>query len=376
MKRNKKKTASMIATVILVIVIGVFIAGYAMFHEKLQAAQTVKKIDSLYAKDDAGNIMETKGEHEIYKMEYRGDYGFTAFLEQGGATDSDEMAKYITNFLSNGFYKKKVSASNERDFGCSTISAQSPTGNQLCGRNYDWEPCNAMIVHTVPKEGYESYSTVCLDFLGFGEDWKPEGLMNQYMSLAAIYVPLDGMNEMGLCVADLVAGNEIETHQQTEKADLTTTTAIRLLLDCAGNVEEAVDLLSQYDMNSDIGTAHHLSISDADGNSVVVEYVDEKMKVTETSVVTNHYLTEGKYYDVGSEQSHERYDLLTQNLRKSDGIMSLYEIKKNLSGVAQSNFSGNEEITVWSIVYDKTNLTIDYYFTEDYGRTDSFEIKR
>ena len=47
-----------------------------------------------------------------------------------------------------------------------------------------------------------------------------------------------------------------ETHQQTEKPDLTTTTAIRLLLDQAANVDEAVALLGQYDMNSSIGSSH------------------------------------------------------------------------------------------------------------------------
>ena len=43
-----------------------------------------------------------------------------------------------------------------------------------------------------------------------------------------------------------------------------TTTAIRLLLD------KAVDLLSQYDMHSSADMIHHLSIEDAEGNSVVI----------------------------------------------------------------------------------------------------------
>ena len=28
-----------------------------------------------------------------------------------------------------------------------------------------------MLVHTIPKNGYESIATCNLDFLGFGEDW-------------------------------------------------------------------------------------------------------------------------------------------------------------------------------------------------------------
>ena len=71
-----------------------------------------------------------------------------------------------------------------------------------------------------------------------------------------------------------MAGDDEETHQRSDKPDLTTTTAIRLLLDRAADVDEAVALLGQYDMNSSIGSAHHLSIADASGRSVVVEYVN------------------------------------------------------------------------------------------------------
>ena len=113
-------------------------------------------------------------------------------------------------------------------------------------------------------------------------------MAERMQSLAAIYVPLDGMNDQGLVVADLIAGDSEETRQQTEKPDLTTTTAIRLLLDKAADVDEAIALLGQYDMNSSIGSAHHLSIADAGGKSVVVEYVNDEMLVTETKEVTNH----------------------------------------------------------------------------------------
>ena len=52
--------------------------------------------------------------------------------------------------------------------------------------------------------------------------------------------------------------------------------AIRMILIIV-NVDEALALLEQYDMNSDIGTAHHYAIADASGRSVVVEYVDGEM---------------------------------------------------------------------------------------------------
>ena len=160
-----------------------------------------------------------------------------------------------------------------------------------------------MIVHTKPENGYESVSTCCLDFLGFGDKYAPDGSMTERMqSIAAIYVPLDGMNAKGLVVADLTAGDDEETYQRTGKVNLTTTTAIRLLLDKAADVDEAVALLKQYDMNSSIGISQHLSIADAHGKSIVVEYVNGEMLVSETKVVTTHYLTDCEKRGIGSAQ--------------------------------------------------------------------------
>ena len=55
-------------------------------------------------------------------------------------------------------------------------------------------------------------------------------------------------------------------------------------------------------MNSSIGISHHLSIADAHGKSIVVEYVNGEMLVSETKVVTNHYLTDCEKRGVGSAQ--------------------------------------------------------------------------
>ena len=223
-----------------------------------------------------------------------------------------------------------------------------------------------MIVHTRPKDGYESVSTCCLDFLGFSEGYAPDGsMMERMQTLAAIYVPLDGMNAKGLVVADLMAGDNEETHQQTDRPNLTTTTAIRLLLDKAADVDEAIALLRQYDMNSSIGAAHHLSIADASGKSVVVEYVDGEMLVTETKVVTNHYLADCEKQGVGSEQSHIRFDTLSAYTGPADEM----DVRDILESVAQKNYpqtEGSYEKTMWSIVYCPEGRCADFYFAENY----------
>lgn len=343
----RKKTIKIIWIILALLLVGllVILAGaWSMFGEKVKAAQSVQKL-----------------EEGVYYMEYTGDYGFDAFLEKGGAASETAMAEYITTFLTGGFVKAGPNPSAQ-DFGCSAL-----TVNSFMGRNYDWEGTDgcAIIVHTKPMNGYESYSTNWLNFMGFGEGWKPEGFANQYMALAAIYVPLDGINEKGLCVADLINGDNEQTHQQTDKVDLTTSTAIRMLLDKAATVEEAIDLLGQYDMNSAVGMAHHLAISDATGRSVVIEYIGGEMIVTETPAVTNHYLSEGEKYGIGNEESIARFDRL---LEMRSVITSAEAMRDTMEAVSYSG------VTRWSIVYDLEARSFDFYWNRQFDMPHHFEL--
>ena len=343
----KKTVLRILAGILLAGVLFFTVGGLWMFGEILKAVNTVQPLES-----------------GLYAMEFTGDYGFDAFLERGGASSDEAVAGYLTEFLSRGFYKAETTVSTG-DFGCSTVCVKNRGGNVVFGRNYDWAPCRAIIVHTVPRQGYASVSTCCLDFLGFGEDHRPDGsVMERMLTLAAIYVPLDGMNEKGLMVADLIAGDDEVTHQDTGKTDLTTTTAIRLLLDRAATVDEAVALLEQYDMHSSIGSAHHLSIADASGKSVVVEYIGGQMSVTETPIVTNHYLTPGEKNGIGSEQSHLRFDILSEQLEAGET-----DVTWLLRSVAQVNFPQSQndyERTMWSIVYHPEEKMASFCFNENF----------
>ena len=348
MAHKRKNILKWICGIVAALLVIFAAGGWWMFGTFITAANSIEKL-----------------EDGLYAMEFEGDYGFEDFLARGGAASDGEVADYLVTFLSRGFYKMESEVQTGR-FGCSTICTRDEQGIVFFGRNYDWEECTAMIIHTRPENGYESVSTCCLDFLGFSEGYAPDGsMMERMQSLAAIYVPLDGMNEKGLMVADLMAGDDEETHQQTGKPALTTTTAIRLLLDQAATVDEAVALLKQYDMNSSIGSAHHLSLADASGKSVVVEYVGGEMLVTETKVVTNHYLAQGEKQGVGSEQSHLRFDTLSAY----SGPAGELDVRDLLKSVAQMNYpqtEGSYEKTMWSVVYCPEGRCADFYFAENY----------
>ena len=337
--------------VIAVVLIAALAATWFMFGTQLTAAMTIEKLDE-----------------GLWSMEYKGNYGFDGFLEQGGAKSDAEMGDYIASFLSLGFWKPDTSTAGG-NYGCSTIAAQSSDGASLFGRNFDWEECDKMLVHTIPKNSYESIATCNLEFLGFGEDWKPDGSIgDKFMALASVYAILDGMNEKGLCVADLMVSREEGVDQNTDKPDITITSALRLLLDKAANVDEAIALLSQYDMHFSLGRAQHFSISDATGRSVAVEWKNGEMVVTDTPVVTNFYLHEDDGTS-GSDQSYVRFDTLTKRLETAKGVMTAEEIRSALAAAAQSNFPGENdgELTCWSLVYNQRELTAAFYDTEDWA---------
>lgn len=374
MKKIWKKVLVWAAVLLVLILAVVAFGAWRMFGTFIAAARSIHRL-----------------EDGLYVMEYHGDYGFDAFLTQGGAADDSAVADYLTGFLSRGYCRKADNEIKPGDYGCSTVCVKNKNGVVYFGRNFDWEKGRAMIVHTVPENGYESLSTCDLDFLGFGDDYTPDGSMpERIQTLAAIYVPLDGMNEKGLVIADLMAGDKEETHQKTDKPDLTTTTAIRLLLDRAANVDEAVELLKQHDMNSSIGAAHHFAIADKSGKSVVVEYVNGEMLVAETNVVTNHYLADSPKKGVGSEDSHARFDLLN-NWIGPDFVLAgwhgrpdykitippFQEVLTLLAPITQSQLrlhvrlkdsrtDGDNDVTLWSIVYAPGKQWADFYFREDF----------
>lgn len=311
-------------------------------------------------------------EEGLSAVRHEGNYGFEEFLSSGGASSDQEVIRFLTeNLLSNldlGFAGGT--------FGCSTIIVQNAGGEFLFGRNFDWNACNAMVVMNNPENAYASVSTVNMDFIRQGADGVAGMALkaDEVMTIAALYAPLDGMNEKGLAVSVNMIQDSATISQDTEKSDITTTTAIRLLLDKAGTVEEALGLLEQYDMHASMGMMVHLAIADAAGNSVVVEYIGNEMAVTETPVVTNFYLAEGEKYGIGTEQSHERYEILMNYLEENE-FLDETEVRDALDRVSKDNFGGFES-TEWSIVFNLSKGKATYYHREDYTQGYVFTIEQ
>ncbi len=331
---------------------------WIMFGSLVKGAMSVEKLDE-----------------GIYFLEFSGNDGFEGFLKKGGAADAFELAAYITGFLSHGFSKQSAADPQKPDFGCSTMAVVTAEGTRMMGRNFDWQDCQCIISEVKPRGGYKYISAFNPDLFGFGPDWKPEGFVNQYLALATLFTALDGVNEKGLAVADLTAGINAETHQDNGKPDLTTTCAIKYLLRTAASVDEAIALLDGIDHHSDIGNLHHLAISDASGRSVVAEWVGDKMVVTETPIVTNHYLCP-ENFGAGLHEGDNRFEEL-KAIRDSLGAsMSKAQLLEAMSVVWQSwgQKPATNGGTQWTALFNLSNPGVDYFLQCDTTKRFHFDL--
>lgn len=339
-----KKSGKIIKRILLSLVAVVLLAvgGFlAMFNKEISTINSIKKID----------------DYGLYLMDYKGDYGFDAFLDQGGVSTDNELIGFVTQRLLKGLPVKF----NIPDFGCSTFLAQTTTGDWIFGRNYDLDNIPSMIVTTHPDNGYASISVVNLSVLGYTQQKGPDSFMSSVISLAAPYAPMDGMNEMGVSIGVLLIKEEA-TNQISDKLDITTSTAIRLVLDKAANVEEAIALLENADMHASANSSYHFQIADASGNSVVIEYIDNKIRVIrkesdENQALTNFLISEERY---GSGKGQDRYEVLMNTLNQKQGILSEQEAMDLLQAVSQDkiNEAGGVTATQWSVVYNNTQKTM------------------
>ncbi len=290
----------------------------------------------------------------VYYMEYAGSYKLDEMLE-ANITSDEELIAWIRKAE---FYDLPLEI-HTRNTGCASFKAETPEGDILFGRNFDYPETDTLMVYSKPKNGYASYAMADLRELGISNrngGYDPDALAGRCLMLAAPYLVCDGINEAGLGVSTLELDIG-ELHQDTGKPDLFVYTAIRLLLERCATVDEAVTLLEQYDVHSHNDVRQHLFIVDCSGRSVVVEWIGEQMYVNELDACTNSVLTPGEQYDEGADW---RLPTLLSGLSEHDGILTPEQAKELLAAVSQKDY------TEWSCVYDLNHFSVDVYTDEDF----------
>ncbi len=349
----------------------------------------------------------------VYEIDVKGDYYFDKFVKQGGVSNDQELIDFIVGNITKGLIPINLEAP---EIGCAAFSAQDNDGNRLFGRNYDFSPARtSMILKTNPEKGrYTSISTVDLGFLGIEPGSYLSGFMQEVLCLAAAYIPLDGINDQGLSVGILMTTQgdndnpTVATDQQDpNKENYTSTTMLRYMLDYCATVDEAVEFAKSVNLHDSASTSFHYMIADANGDSVVLEWVPEGgtdktdndgskrvLKVirndddahidtdaglNDFQYVTNYILTPG-YYDCGSAKPGEDRYLMIENKinpngTNTDGVINGMEagldvlkyVGRRRMTAEAGGTDDNNSLTVWSAMFDLTNKKLTWVGNEKFG---------
>jgi len=314
--------------VLLLLVVGLVL----LWQGPIAAVRTLQQVD----------------DYPLYVMQYPGTYLFDWYLTQG--VDSPIFKLLL-----------RMNASKL----CTTFTARTPEGDVLMGRNFDWEPHPALLLFTHPPGGYASVSMVDMFYLGYDG---PERSWTQRAALLySPYVIVDGMNEHGLATSMLQVPCR-GMPQETDKTTLVSNHIMRLALDHARDLDEALALLQEYDVYFPSVCTHYF-FADASGQSAVVEYIAREPVVVHNSepwqVVTNFLVSEEQ--PQGATSSCWRYNVAYQRLELAGGIASAQEAMSIAAAASVPD-------TVWSVVYNLSQRDLDVVVGGNYDRVHHFTL--
>ena len=393
--KPKRKLKKILLTVLAVVVALVVLAGvgiYAVWHNEIGSVASIEM------------LRERNDDHldgAVYSMHVQGGFYLDDFVAQGGVSNDTDLIQFITDNITHGVVDLNMTAP---EIGCSSFTATAENGDALFARNYDFSKTNAMLVFTDANEGrHASISTVDLQFLGIDVDQDMTGLMDKVICLAAPYAPLDGVNDAGVSCGIYMTyqgGEEtVATSQDTDKPDFTSTTLLRLILDYADNVEEAVEIASSYDLHDSANTSYHYMVADSTGKSAILEWtndsavdttdndgsqrtlkvvyndqdadIGEREGASSYQIVTNFVLQPGYYEGVPAENKKgaDRYDRLYEELQATDGVVADEQAAMDiLQSVGRRSWDNDDKnsCTVHSAVYNLTKKSVLWVTNENY----------
>ena len=283
---------------------------------------------------DTLTSLELIDPYPLYKMIYTAEY--------------DERAAKVQY--------KDVRTYHEPAWGCSLFAVYSNPEDMLFGRNFDWDFSPGLLLYTDPPNGYASVSMVDISYLGFGGE-KAFGLTDSSLSelndlLYAPWIPFDGLNETGLAVG-MAAVPPGGMKNDPAKETIDSVMVIRKILDNADSIEDAVEIIKNYNIDMGSGPPLHYLIADKSGRSVLVEFsggeVREIKNTDPWQIATNFLVSEA---GDSSDGYCWRYGVIARQLAEAEGVLGPKQALNLLEDVAQ-------ESTQWSVVYGMTSGEIN-----------------
>ena len=174
------------------------------------------------------------------------------------------------------------------------------------------------------------------------------------------------MNEHGLVVG-MAAVPDSPMPRDPDKQTAGSLGIIREMLDHAKTVDEAVNVMAEYNIDMTGGPTIHYLIADATGKAVLVEfYQGERVIIPNESAwhLATNFLRAAVDDPVGQCW---RYDKLDQRLSEAQGWLTSQTAMELLEAVSQGS-------TQWSVVYGITPREIDVVMGQKYDQVYTFHM--
>jgi hypothetical protein len=257
------------------------------------------------------------------------------------------------------------------NWACSLFTVLLDEDHLLFGRNYDWSFSPALLVFTDPPDAYASVSMVDMEYLGFSGQsvFNLSELSSDDLEgiLDAPLIPFDGMNEYGLAIG-MAAVSPGNLQADPAKETIGSLGIIREMLDHAQDVDEAVAIIKNYNIDFEGGPPIHYLIADAKGKSVLVEFYRGELKIIENEQpwhLATNFLRSA--VNDPSEGNCWRYNKINTRLTETQGLLDAKLAMELLSEVAQEN-------TQWSVVYQMALGEVSIAMGRDYSQIHYFQM--
>lgn len=366
-------------------------------ENKAQLITDTDKLAMIYSLRD---LEGDKG--RIYEMTYNVDYKLDEALDFE-IDCTDRLKLFVAKYLMDTPIPTSKSISLSYDAGCSVFACpDKTTGNYLMGRNFDFNHIDpdtkdrimipVIAVHTAPSGGKKSVSFVDGQFVDYKSGFYTDGTSDLSMLVALPYLLLDGINEDGFAISVLKLDGKPTWQQEPGKKTIFTTVAMRMLLDRAGTVKEALDMLKEYNMSMDkYPASYHFFMADAKGDYAIVEYTNpdlslypDRMEVLKGAdtlrCVTNFYVSptmaNTDYGFNKSTHGKDRYQILRENLLNYAYHLDATQGMDVLTKVAQGpNVTISTGFTQWSEIYNLSKRVVTMSILREFGKKFEFGIE-
>lgn len=297
-----------------------------------------------------------------FVMDYYGDYHLEEIRTRGMDVDHVDDSLIETLFpdvivpafrwIKSAYLPKPLRTIDPAAHHCSTVALRSKEGDVFFGRNFDWHHDACLILRVHDAQGTASIGVLDLAYLNLNRtDLDRTSLIRRVPLLFAPYYLMDGMNRHGVAVADMSA--KAVPPREKGKPDIILATLMRLILDEARTVDDAVSLVQKFNVYF-VDTKEHLMVADASGRSRVIEFIDGEVRVTSTNnpwqVCTNHIV-----WNLSEAQNDEA---CSRYRTGSDLAAGLNDAADYDDAVRIARSMSVPDFTMWTSVYDLTSRQI------------------